>query len=153
MRSVVSRSWMLVLLALACGEPKVVGGGSSGPGGSGAGGDPGTSRPTSPPVFNPPLPPAVTDAAPPPGPGDTCAEDIQKAQQVQVDVLLLVDSSSSMSDTPPGSTLNRYSTVKGAILAFARDPGSAGLGLGLQFFPNPGDGSPCQIGPTAGGPS
>jgi hypothetical protein len=68
---------------------------------------------------------------------DTCAEEAVSAKQVPVDLLVLMDSSDSMAG-------EKWTLVSQALLKFMQDPRSAGLGLGLQFFPQPGDGSPCQ---------
>ena len=44
----------------------------------------------------------------------------------------------------PGRLMSKYQLVRQALLRFARDPASAGLGMGVQFFPLPGPGSSCQ---------
>src|SRR5688500_12719198 len=86
-----------------------------------------------------------------PSPPQACAEETLKAERVPVDLLLLVDASSSMSTPGAGTTISKYALVKQALLAFSRDPGSAGLGLGLQFFPQPGGGWPCTSDADCGG--
>ena len=91
-------------------------------------------------------------AAPPAAVGETCAEDVQKADRAPVDLLLTIDASGSMGSMVDGHRQPKYTLVKQALLHFVRDPGSAGLGLGVQFFPLPGTGSPCQTNLDCGFP-
>jgi hypothetical protein len=135
----------------SCGDPKLVRDGQ--PGGSASPPSSGGTPPSGRPTFDPPAPPAVADAgAAPTGPGQTCAEEIQKAEQVPVDLLLTVDASSSMGGTAMPGAPSKYELVRQALLAFVRDPGSAGLGVGMQFFPQPGNGSSCQVNADCGFP-
>jgi hypothetical protein len=151
---VLSACALIAAGAIGCGKPKLVGGeGAETVSGLPPGASPGTPR--QPPTFDPGLggaPPVAIDAAAPPGAGETCAEDVRKAERVPVDLLLTVDSSSSMSINVAGSTASKYALVKEALLSFVRDPSSAGLGLGIQFFPQPGSGSSCQINADCGYP-
>jgi hypothetical protein len=82
--------------------------------------------------------PAATDGVP------ICAERSETAQLVPVDLFFVVDGSSSMGSMIGART--KWQMARDALLAFARDPRSAGLGLGLQMFPQPGGGSPCTSG-------
>jgi hypothetical protein len=106
------------------------------PGGGGSvGGVPGSAGPgAAPPAFT--LPDAgPRPAAPPAGPPSRqCAEEAHQAQIVPLDLLLLVDSSSSMDRSAGMHT--KWQTAQIALSAFIRDPMSAGLGVGLQFFPS-----------------
>src|SRR5262249_23465016 len=61
---------------------------------------------------------------------------------VLVDLVLLVDSSDSMTESI--GTQSKWQAVTAALRDFVHDPRSAGLGVGLQFFPQPGSGSPCD---------
>jgi hypothetical protein len=72
----------------------------------------------------------------------TCAEQSQKATQVPLALMLLVDGSSSMLAMTGNST--RYGQVREALEQFVAAPASAGLGLGLSFFPQPGTLSACE---------
>jgi hypothetical protein len=77
----------------------------------------------------------------PPGEGGgegvpTCAEQAYMAAPVPADLLLLVDTSSSM--RWPSPARHRYRMVNDALAAFISDPRSSGLGLGMQLFPRPG---------------
>ena len=52
-----------------------------------------------------------------------------------MDLLFVVDASSSMLEPVDGGTQSKWQLAQDAIVAFMRDPGSAGLEVGLQFFP------------------
>ena len=127
-----------------CGEPKVIRDGQ--PGGATPPAAGGMSTPARPTFDPPPAPPTAGDAGAAPGAGQTCAEEVQKAEQVPVDLLLTVDASDSMNSGMP----SKYSLVRQALIEFVRDPGSAGLNVGLQFFPLPGTGSSCQTAADCG---
>jgi hypothetical protein len=101
------------------GEPGAPGGGP--PGSTGTGG-PGFTLP-------PPMPPA------PQPPGEACAAEVHAAQRAAVDLLFLVDVSTSMAKTVAGGTASKWDLARQALLGFLRDPGSSGLNIGLQFFP------------------
>jgi hypothetical protein len=81
------------------------------------------------------LPDAGTSGvAPPPAPaGESCAEEAHTAQLVPLDLLLLVDTSASMNQLV--AARSKWLRAIDALQAFVRDPKSAGLGVGLQFFP------------------
>ena len=115
--------------------------GGGGRGGSGGGGGTGTDGPVFE-VASPEAPAGGSDVAP--GNGAVCAENTVSAQRTPVDLLLLIDASDSMASQGAGSMMSKYQLVRQALLRFARDPASAGLGLGVQFFPLPGPGSSCQ---------
>jgi hypothetical protein len=91
------------------------------------------------------------------GSGPTCAGDTAKAELVPLDIYLMLDSSGSMLNE---TTLfsDKWTEVGEALVAFLRAPESAGIGVGLQYFPirlasvpdvctaDPacGEGGPCQ---------
>lgn len=82
--------------------------------------------------------PPPTDAPPPGvnplGPGsEMCAEEAVGAELLPLDLVLVLDASGSMRIIIDGKT--RWTWVSEAITAFVRDPGSAGMGVGLQVFP------------------
>ena len=142
-----------VALLAGCPAPKVSGGApgsggaSGGASGPGAGGSAGTGNGGAREGGAPDFGFVVSDARPGEGglPGDegmACVAETHAGQQIPVDLLLLTDSSSSMLEMVGGRT--KWSAVQEALLKFVRDPRSAGLGVGLQFFPQPGNGSPCQ---------
>src|SRR5215468_8538439 len=65
-----------------------------------------------------------------------CATATQRAQQVPLDIYIMMDSSGSMDDFVGNSTVTtKWMAVRDAILTFLQDPQSAGLGVGLQYFP------------------
>jgi hypothetical protein len=111
------------------------GGGPGSPADAGGGGSAGTSdgRSPAPPA---PFPDGGGAAAEAAGPPATCAEDVQLAQQGPVDLLLVLDRSGSMIG-------EKWIKSRAAWEAFARDPKSSGLGLGLQFFPVQPNGGRC----------
>jgi hypothetical protein len=124
----------LLLFASACGKPRLVG--------SPEVDSPGTGQPppapggAAPPGFTlPPVsPPAAADAGDPPVAGGTCAAEVRQAKRLPIDLLFVVDKSGSM-DLPIGSVGTQWDLLREALLRFVQDPGSAGLGVGLQLFP------------------
>jgi hypothetical protein len=127
--------WRMTIAAcalVACNGPTVQpvsgGGGSDNPGKGGAGG---SSAPTG------GLPPdQLPDAGRqlPPAQGPTCAAEVHAAERLPVDLLLLVDVSGSMDEL--SGTQSKWQLSRAALGAFVKDPGSAGLGVGLSFFPS-----------------
>jgi hypothetical protein len=83
-------------------------------------------------------PPRAADAG---GEAASCAAETHQAKQTPLDVLLLVDTSGSMREG--AGTDTKWTLTRNALTAFWRDPKSAGLGLGLQFFPFKGADRPC----------
>jgi Mg-chelatase subunit ChlD len=85
---------------------------------------------------------ALPDAAPPgadmaPAAPVACAAEAHKAEAVPLDLMLLVDASGSM-DSPVGPGLaSKWVLAQGALTSFVSDPKTAGLGIGLNFFPRP----------------
>jgi Mg-chelatase subunit ChlD len=66
---------------------------------------------------------------------EKCAGESQMAKQVPIDLLLLVDRSGSMNNkvSPMGKT--KWELAQDALTAFVKDSKSAGMGVGLQYFP------------------
>ena len=110
------------------------GGGNSSSGGSGNGG-PGSGGEIG---FDAGLPPdgSVDD-------GGACAGETKKAEQLPLDMYIMLDQSGSMetSDTGSGS---RWDAVTGAFKTFVNQPGTAGIGVGIQYFPIPPSASTCS---------
>ena len=125
----------LATLVVGCGKAEVttLSGSGEGPIRGGLPGGPGIV-----PSFT--LPDAGALAPPPraPAPDRQCAEEAHRAEVVPLDLLLLVDASRSMEG--PAGARTKWATAQTALGAFIRDPSSAGLGVGLQFFPAP---RPC----------
>ena len=65
---------------------------------------------------------------------NACAADTQQAKLAPLDLVFMQDVSGSMWETTSGST-TKWDAVKTAINTFTADPGSAGIGIGLQYFP------------------
>ncbi len=61
-----------------------------------------------------------------------CAAQSQTAQQVPLDLFIMLDKSASMTDSVTGGT--KWSTVTTALKAFFTDPANAALGVGIQYF-------------------
>ena len=129
----------IVWLALAgCDRAQVSSPGNGGNGGSGAGaaGAPGSGGSGVSGGGSFALPHAAAGMNPgmvtPPS-NQTCAEEAHRAEIVPLDLMLLVDASASM--TEAAGQGSKWQAAQNALSAFVRDPGSAGLGVGLQFYP------------------
>jgi hypothetical protein len=86
----------------------------------------------------------ATPTMAPPAPPSTCATQVHLAERAPVDLLLLVDTSSSMGDM--SGTQTKWDKARDSLRAFVSDPASAGLGVGMMFFPTTGAGArqTCQ---------
>ncbi|MEZ4223025.1 MAG: VWA domain-containing protein [Polyangiaceae bacterium] len=77
-----------------------------------------------------------------------CAAETAKAEQVALDLYVMMDTSGSMEDaTQAGPT--KWDAIKQAVSAFAADPLSGGLNVGLQFFPQTKQGVPSTCSSNA----
>jgi hypothetical protein len=72
-----------------------------------------------------------------------CAADTQQATQLPLDLYLMIDTSGSMAELVAASS-SKWAAVKAALTSFVQDPGSAGIGAGMQFFPVPKAGTPAS---------
>ena len=54
--------------------------------------------------------------------------------KVRPNVILVLDSSGSMTELTMAGP-SKWDAIRAALTSFLRDPGSAGLGVGLQYFP------------------
>ncbi|HEX4354354.1 MAG TPA: hypothetical protein VHZ95_15600, partial [Polyangiales bacterium] len=63
-----------------------------------------------------------------------CVGQTQGAQEVQVDMYIMLDRSGSMLDTT-GAGPTKWDAIRQALTSFVQDPQSSGLGVGLQYFP------------------
>jgi hypothetical protein len=132
---VVRLAVVLLVAGLACDHSVITAvGGDGGPGG-------GKDAPTLGPPRTDGGAPARADAGPttPPG-GEKCAEEAHMAEQAPVDLLLLIDRSGSMNTRAAGGR-SKWQMAQEAVTAFISDPKSAGLGVGMEFFPVPSDGT------------
>jgi hypothetical protein len=75
-----------------------------------------------------------------------CAADTQQAKLAPLDIVLMQDVSGSMWEdigtTGTAATTSKYTAVKSALNTFTADPASAGISIGLQYFPLFIDGIP-----------
>ena len=85
--------------------------------------------------------------------GESCAFQSFAAQRLPLDLVILVDASGSMAEPVAGTGRSKWQMAQEALTAFVRDPGSAGLGLGLQVFPLVGPGTPCAAATDCGYPT
>jgi hypothetical protein len=94
------------------------------------------------------------------GPGSgadagSCAQVVKKGETVPLDMYILLDKSSSMLETT-GTGATKWDAIRTALESFVNDPASAGMGVGLQYFPifKPGVPATCttQQDCGAGGP-
>jgi hypothetical protein len=134
------------LLAVGCKGAEVAGIGSSHSGGrtgsnaGGTGGEAPASGGFDAPAFDLGNGGDAVTATPPPI--TTCGEQSARAMQVPLTLMLVVDASSSM--LTMAGTSSKYDQVRQALEQFVGAPGSAGIALGLGFFPQPGAGSACS---------
>ncbi len=137
---------VLFCAGAACGKPMVIGA-QAGPGGAaGAGPGPGGAPTPADPGFTLPDAGPPADGGPPGAltPTMACASETHEARQVPLDLVLLVDTSGSMYELAGAQT--KWLLTQNALRLFLEDPRSAGLGIGLQFFPLAGDDLICTSG-------
>jgi hypothetical protein len=63
-----------------------------------------------------------------------CASETVVAKELPLDLYFMLDTSGSMSDLVAAQH-SKWDSVVSAMTAFVTDPGSAGIGVGLQYFP------------------
>lgn len=108
------------------------GGNSSGTNGSGNGGPGGEIG------FDAGLPPDGSDDD-----GGACAAESKTAEQLPLDMYIMLDQSGSMDGSVPGGG-TRWTAVTGALKTFVNQPGAAGIGVGIQYFPLDVGGPACS---------
>ena len=97
---------------------------------------------------------------PPQGPPDltpesACAEESQTAGLVPLNIYLLIDTSGSMNDSPPGPLPGlpngpaKWKRVEAGVSAFIADPDAAGLRVAASHFPQGAANSSCEQGQYA----
>jgi hypothetical protein len=82
-----------------------------------------------------------------------CGAETKSAQQLPLDILVMLDTSGSMTEATTGGG-TKWDAVKSALASFVNDPKSAGIGVGLQTFPIKDPSAPatctassqCQVG-------
>jgi hypothetical protein len=63
-----------------------------------------------------------------------CAAITEQAKELPLDLYLMLDTSGSMDDLVAAQK-SKWSAVQSALTDFVNDPASAGIGIGLQYFP------------------
>lgn len=127
------------LLFAACGDGtsegsgSASGSGSGGAGGSGSGGAGGSDTTLSAGVGGI----QVTSGTGGAGGEPACAGETKTAELVPLDIYIMLDKSGSMLDKtgPMANGPSKWEAVTQGLNAFFNDPQSAGLGVGLQYFP------------------
>jgi len=61
-----------------------------------------------------------------------CAAEVHEGESIQLDMLLLMDGSGSMTDLVQNGS--KWSLLLSALRSFLNDPASTGLGIGLTYF-------------------
>jgi hypothetical protein len=73
--------------------------------------------------------------------GSACVAQVRKGEALPLDMYVLLDRSASMLDgTATG--VSKWDAIRSALESFVTDPASAGLSVGLQYFPLMKDGVP-----------
>lgn len=67
------------------------------------------------------------------GLGEGCAKSETKAEQVPLDMYVMLDSSGSMDE--PAGTSTKWTEVTKALGTFLKQPSAAGISVGIQYFP------------------
>lgn len=67
-------------------------------------------------------------------PGEECAAQVSTAQAIPLDIFIMLDVSGSMLDST-ATQATKWDAVKLALESFLTDDASAGIGVGLQYFP------------------
>jgi hypothetical protein len=78
-----------------------------------------------------------------------CATTTRKADQIPLDMYLMLDSSLSMTDFIADGKTTKWQAVQKALSSFLTAGSSAGLGVGLQYFPLIQPGVPAACFSTA----
>src|ERR1700710_2665300 len=74
-----------------------------------------------------------------------CATSVVKADKIPLDLFIMLDQSSSMTDTVSGGG-TKWSTVTSALDTFVQQPGLDGVSVGIQYFGVPPGGSgTCSV--------
>ena len=108
---------MSVIVLTACGPNK--GRGDDGNGGTDGSGGPGGDAPA-------------------------CATSMVKAQEVPLDLFVMLDKSNSMTDQVSGGG-TKWAAVTGALNTFVHQPGLDGISIGMQYFGVPSTGGTCSV--------
>jgi hypothetical protein len=74
------------------------------------------------------------------GVGPTCLGETREAEQVGLDIFIMLDTSASMLDPLPGQAAGaafatKWDAVRSSLEAFVQSAEAAEIGIGLQYFP------------------
>jgi hypothetical protein len=61
--------------------------------------------------------------------GAACATDVHRSEPTPLDLYVMLDQSTSMDDA------SKWGSVRAAFETFVKSPGTAGIGIGIQYFP------------------
>jgi hypothetical protein len=75
--------------------------------------------------------------------GGACAADISTATLAPLDIYIMLDTSGSMLEVT-ATNVSKWDAVKSALETFLKDDASAGIGVGLQYFPLPKPNAPTS---------
>jgi hypothetical protein len=75
--------------------------------------------------------------------GDACASSTYEGESMPLDIFIMFDQSGSMNEKANSGT--KWDAVKGALQTFVNDPASAGIGVGIQYFPLGIPTTPCTM--------
>lgn len=107
---------------------EIGGGAAAGNAGSGSGGAPGGRTGVGGSLL------VVGVVTPEGGATSACAGELTSAELVPLDLMLMLDTSLSMVEVT-GNGTQKWDAIRSALDGFFSDPGSAGLGIGIQYFP------------------
>jgi hypothetical protein len=65
----------------------------------------------------------------------SCAQAVSKGEVIPLDMYILLDKSASMLDVTGTGATTKWDAIRAALESFVNDSASAGLGVGLQYFP------------------
>ena len=80
---------------------------------------------------------------------NACATESARGKLLPLDLFMMLDTSGSMY-TRVSANQSKYGAVKSALTTFVNDPASAGIGLGLSFFPTMKAGEPATCSQLTG---
>jgi hypothetical protein len=95
------------------------------------------------------------------GVGGGCLGETRQAEAIRLDMFLMLDLSGSMLDPLPAAqqsvlSTTKWDAVRGSLESFVQAPDAAGIGVGLQYFPQGNAGVPFACSSNAecgdGGP-
>lgn len=111
-----------------------IGGAGSGAGANGTGGATMSGFSNAPDGSVAMTPTMPTDASTLDPGASECTGQMQSAHPIPLDMYLMVDRSDSMR-LETGTGASKWDAMRSALTSFIEDPKSAGLGVGLQYFP------------------